>query len=154
MELFILVLTFCLFGMVQMRPLEKNAGKWKGNTKNSAGNYADGVNNPKKDWAKETAAAEKSYEAGVQKAIARKAFGKGVKDSGTEKWTQGVVTKGVDRFAPGVEASGDNYARGFAPYQATLENLALPARGEKGSDANYDRVKKVGQALHNKKLSK
>ncbi len=46
--------------------------------------YEEGVRNPDKDWAKETLAAEKNYEEGVKNGIARKAFGKGVKKSGTE----------------------------------------------------------------------
>jgi len=139
--------------MADIRDMGSIAGKWKGNTAKAAGNYADGVKDPKKDWGKNTADSEKNYEAGVTAAISRKAFGKGVKNAGTEKWQEGAVNKGAPRFAQGVEASGNAYQDGFTPYQETIKKLVLPPRGPKGSDANFDRVKAVGKALHAKKIS-
>jgi hypothetical protein len=138
--------------MANIRNISKVGAKWKGNTSRAGDNYASGVNDPKKDWGKETAASEKNYEAGVQAGISRKAFGKGVVKAGTESWKKGAIEKGVTRFPEGVQKSGDNYEQGFAPYHAVIEALSLPPRGPKGSDANFERVKAVGKALHQKKI--
>jgi len=139
--------------MADIRDIGSIGNKWKKNAGGAAESYSAGVKDPKKDWADNTAAAEKNYESGVTAAIGRKAFGKGVKKTGTDGWQAGAIDKGTVRFPQGVAASGDNYAEGFSPYHAVIKSLALPARGPKGSDSNYDRVKKVGQALHAKKIS-
>jgi len=139
--------------MAEIRDMGKISTKWKTVTGGAAQQYQDGVQNPKKDWEKETAAGERNYEAGVTAAIGRKAFGKGVKSAGTEGWQSGAITKGVTRFPQGVAASGDAYEVGFTPYHSVIKSLVLPPRGPKGSEGNYDRVKKVGQALHAKKTS-
>jgi len=139
--------------MAEIRELASVGNKWKKNAAGASESYAEGVKDPKKDWGDNTAAAEKNYETGVQAAISRKAFGKGVKKTGTEGWQKGAVEKGTTRFPQGVAASGDNYVNGFSPYHGVIKNLTLPARGPKGSEANYDRVKKVGMALHAKKIS-
>jgi hypothetical protein len=137
---------------MELRDPSKNADRWKRNTIGAVTSYQEGVNDPKKDWAANTKAAEKSYEEGVQGAIARKSFGRGVTKAGTEAWQQGASGKGAARFAGGVDASGDNYRIGFAPYHDVLAKTTLPPRGAKGSDANYERVKAVGKALRARKL--
>lgn len=139
--------------MAEIRDISQIGSKWKKNAAGAGEAYKDGVANPKKDWAGNTAAAEKNYEAGVEAGISRKAFGKGVKNAGNDTWQKGAIEKGGKRFGDGVTASGDKYAENFAPYHAVIKNTVLPARGPKGSDANFERVKKMGQALHAKKLS-
>ncbi len=139
--------------MAEIRDISTIGGKWKKNAAAAGEDYKAGVMNPKKDWAENTAGAEKNYEAGVEAGMQRKAFGKGVKKAGNETWQNGAVNKGGARFAGGVTASGDKYAENFAPFHAVIKNTVLPARGPKGSDANFERVKKMGQALHAKKLS-
>jgi len=122
-------------------------------TPQRAAEYAAGVNNPKADWAKNTVDASAAYKEGVTAAITRDSFRKGVVKAGTDAWKEGATKKGVDRFGPGVAASGDRYQRGFQPYHDVIKNTTLPPRGATGSDSNYDRVKKMGQALHNKKIA-
>ncbi|GAI64762.1 unnamed protein product, partial [marine sediment metagenome] len=61
------------------------AKKWVRVTSERTEDYEEGVNNPAKDWEKETLAAEGRYEAGIKDSIIRKAFGKGVKKVGTAK---------------------------------------------------------------------
>jgi len=139
--------------MPEIRETSTIANKWKTVTPARAEQYKLGVQDPKKDWGKNTAEAESNYEAGIKNAITRKAFGKGVKKAGTEAWKIGAVTKGAERFGPGVAASGNKYEEGFAPYRDVIKNTTLPKRGPTGSDENFDRVKAMGKALHSKKIS-
>lgn len=115
--------------------------------------YLNGVQNPKRDWAQATKAAENTYEAGVQAAITRNAFGKGVDKAGTSKWQEGAVSKGPQRFAEGVAQGADRYADGFAPYQQAISSLTLPAKFPKGDPRNIKRVSAVTEALRKKKLA-
>jgi len=139
--------------MPNIRDISEIQRKFITVTPQRAGEYAAGVNNPKADWATETKKAEGAYKDGVTAAINRGAFGKGVSAAGTEAWKAGATKKGVDRFGPGVVASGDAYQKGFQPYHDVIKATSLPPRGATGSDSNYDRVKKMGQALHAKKIS-
>lgn len=127
------------------------SAKWKTRATAAAPDFKAGVQNPRRDWAAATKGAEAAYTAGVQAAITNKSFSKGVDHAGTDKWQRNASTKGADRYAAGVSASGDNYKNGFAPYASALANVNLPPRGAKGSDANYNRSKAVGQALHTTK---
>jgi len=60
---------------------------------------------------------------------------------------------GVARYSPGVAAAEEDFARGFADFQAVLDGLEIPDRGPRGSAANYAIVQKVGDALHKKRLA-
>lgn len=114
--------------------------------------YAAGIAAPKRDWADETAGADAAYKAGVQAAIQRGAFPKGVRAAGTAKWQSKSATIGVERWGPGVLAGVDAYERGFAPYRETIESVRLPARFPTGDPRNYERVKALGEALRKKKV--
>ncbi len=114
--------------------------------------YAAGVASPRKDWATVTGAAEPAYKAGVQAAMTRGAFGKGVAEAGTAKWQGRALTVGVERWGPGVLAAVDAYERGFAPYRDVIERLRLPPRYPVGDARNYERVKAIGDALRRAKV--
>ena len=88
--------------MAFIRSIEHIANKFATVTPQRTEDYRNGVQNPRKDWATSTAAAESAYETGVQLAITKKRFGKGVKKAGTEKWQRGAVEKGTQRWGPGV----------------------------------------------------
>lgn len=137
---------------IKVKSAGEIAKKWVRVTSERAVDYEEGVRNPKKDWASETKKAEKNYEVGIAASIRDKRFGKGVDKAGTSKWQEGAVTKGVVRFGPGVAVAEAKYEEGFAPYRETLERLDLPPRYPKGDPRNYERVKAVGQALHEKKI--
>ena len=130
------------------------AAKWKLRTAQAQGDYASGVANPRRSWAAATQEAESAYQAGVQDAIARGSFGKGVQAAGDAKYQRGVKAKGVQRFASGVQASGDAYEQGFQPYRQVIESVQLPARGRRGDPANIERVRAMAQALHDAKTQR
>jgi len=133
-------------GLAQIR--EKYARVTPGRTED----YAAGIGAPRKDWATVTAAAEPAYKAGVQAAMTRGAFGKGVAEAGTAKWQGRSLTVGVERWGPGVLAAVDAYERGFSKYRDVIERLRLPPRYPVGDARNYERVKAIGDALRRAKI--
>jgi len=112
--------------------------------------YEEGVKNPEKDWEKETAAAEKNYEEGVKKAMARKAFGKGVHKCGTSKQKAQTI-KNIPRWAEGIEGAEDIMAEAMAPVEAVAKAIVLPPSYPKGDPRNHERSKAVGTALRKAK---
>jgi len=136
--------------MVKTKGVDRTVAKWKSKVAGAGGGYIDGVTNPKADWQTETSKAEGSYEQGVQAAIGRKAFGKGVSRAGTAKWQRGAIEKGGTRWTSGVALAEDEYRSGMGEVISTIEATALPPRGPKGDPKNYDRTRILGQALHTK----
>lgn len=137
---------------MEVKPIGEVVEKFGRRASAATDDYRHGVDTTGKDWAGLTAAAEPSFEQGITEAIGRKAFGKGVKKAGTDKWRRGASGKGADRYAPGVRDSLDAYQRGVAPYLEELARLTLRPRGPRGSDGNYQRSKEVGTALHKKRV--
>ena len=130
-----------------MKSLDDIADKWASVTPARAPFYKRGVADTAVDWEGPTADAEPAYETGVTQAIARKSFGKGVRDAGTTKWRRKAESVGADRFGPGVTAAKDDMKTGFAPYHAVLERITLSKRGPRGDPANITRVSEVATAL-------
>lgn len=129
------------------------AEKYARVTPQRAADYVDGVRTTGVDWAKVTAAAAATYAAGVQAAIARNSFGKGVTAAGTERWRAKTVDVGSSRWGPGVQAGAGDYAARFAPYADALAKLTLPARFPTGDPRNYARVQAIGEALFKKRTA-
>jgi len=128
------------------------ARKWADVTPRRDADYKAGVSAPVRDWATEAAAAEDRYDAGVSEAIARKAFGKGVRDAGSQKWQRGALEKGANRWGPGVRAAQPDYEKGFAPFRDVIETVTLPPRRRTGDPANIERVAAIASALHSRKV--
>lgn len=133
--------------MPVIKTASKIAEKWAKVTPQRSAEYEDGVRNPVKDWAKETAAANDAYKAGVTAAVAKDRFMKGVQKAGTEKWKRKATEVGPARFSQGVQVAQPDYEKGFAPYRETIEKTALPPRFAKGDPRNIDRVRVMAAAL-------
>lgn len=139
--------------MAFIRSVDSIAKKWAEVTPQRSGDYAEGIASPRRSWAAATKAAEAAYNDGVTKAIARKAFGRGVAKAGDEKWQRKAAINGVRNWGPGVaEAQGD-YAAGFAPYQAAISACVLPPRYARRDPRNLARVKAIVDCLIAKKES-
>jgi len=137
--------------MANIRSIEAIAKKWADVTPMRSGDYAAGIANPKRSWAVATKEAEKSYEDGVAKSIARKAFGKGVVKAGDEKWSRKAMVNGTRNWGPGVaEAKGD-YQAGFGPYREVIAAVKLAPRYARRDPRNLQRVKDICDALSAKK---
>jgi len=128
------------------------SAKWGRVTPQRSQDYQEGVENPQKDWEKNTKAAESNYASGVQSAIADKRFGKGVSKAGTSKWKEKTISKGVQRWGPGVQVAQGDYEKGMAPVLDVIGRTSLPPRFPSGDPRNIQRVQKLATALHNMKL--
>lgn len=138
--------------MPAVKALDRISAKWARVAAVSEEEYRNGIENPRKDWATETAKAEASYKTGVTQAATAGRFGKGVKRVGTSKWRDNSLQKGPSRWSQGISLSTLAYEKGFAPFRDALERLKLPERGPKGDPKNIQRVAAVAKALHDKKL--
>ena len=138
---------------IALKPMEQIADKYAKRAQAASPEYAAGVAAPRKDWAAATGAAESAYEQGVQEAIARDGFGKGVRKAGNAKWQHRSTTLGAQRYPTGVAAAKPDYLAGFAPYAQVLTSVSLPAKGPRGAAGNLERVRAVADALHAKRVS-
>lgn len=139
--------------MPKVKSASEIAGKYSRVTPQRQADFEAGVKDTAVDWAGPTANAEGSFESGIQNAINRKAFSKGVKAAGTEHWRSKVITVGVNRWGPGVRAATVDYEKGFAPYRDVIESTTLPPRYAKGDPRNIERVVAMAKALHDKKVT-
>mgnify|MGYP001107752269 CR=1 FL=1 len=138
--------------MAQIKDISSIAAKWSRRASTAGVEYEQGVRSPRRPWAAATKAAEAAYERGVQAAIARKGFGKGVSKAGDTKWQENAIAKGPSRFAEGVAHAEPAYATGFAPYASVIASTVLPERGPRGDPKNIMRVQVIAKALHDKKI--
>lgn len=132
---------------IQVKDLGKLAEKFARNAGNAQGDYKDGVAGAGGKWESETAAAEPSYVQGVQAAIGRNAYGKGVRRSGGAAYQAAASTKGVERYPTGVRMGKDNWQKGFQPVAAVLNGVNLPPKGPRRSPQNQARANAVATAL-------
>jgi len=133
--------------MAEIKSLAAIGDKWTRVTPGRTEDYKLGIQNPRRDWAEETLAAEGNYKAGVDAAQAKGMFAKGVTKAGTPKWKEKALKKGPGRFAEGVYIAGPDYEKGFAPYHAAIERVDLGPRFPKRDPRNLDRVRKIVDAL-------
>ena len=136
---------------IKLKSIGDIAAKWVRRASAAGPDYEAGIRAPRQDWATEAKNAEGAFEAGIQDAIGRKAFGKGVSQAGTEKWSRKALAVGPVRYGPGVTAAQPDFQSEFAPYRDALERVALPARGRRGDPANIERVRTIATALHSLK---
>ena len=138
--------------MIAMPTVDEIAKKWSDVTPGRTADYERGVNNPRKDWADETAASEDNYKTQVTKAANEGRFGKGVRKAGTDKWKQKTRTKGVRNWGPGVQEGEAAYAKGYAPIRDAISRLDLPPRRGALDPSNFRRVEMVAKAAHDASL--
>lgn len=132
---------------------EDVAKKWKEETPRRATYYEK--NTPVKAdlWETNTEAAAPNYKAAVSSPDIDKRFKGGVKRAGGAKFKRKVEAVGISRFGPGVEAAEEDMKNGVDPYLAVIAATEIGARKPRGDPANYERVKKIGDALHAKRLA-
>ena len=139
--------------MPAIKSVSESANKWVKRAGAASAEYKLGVQNPRVPWEEATLAAVDAQEAGVTEAITNKSFEKGVRSAGTGKWQRKAVEVGAPRFGPGVAAAKSDYEAGFAPFASVIAGITLPPRGPKGDPRNFERVKIIGDALHEAKVA-
>jgi len=133
--------------MAAIKPLERIAQKWATVTPQRTDEYVAGVQSPRVAWDTATAAATPAWAAGVQQAIQAGAFQKGVARAGNARWQANSVSKGSQRWGPGVAQGQADYSRGFGPYRQVIEGVQLPQRFARRDPRNLARVAAIVQAL-------
>ncbi|OLB84958.1 MAG: hypothetical protein AUI15_33855 [Actinobacteria bacterium 13_2_20CM_2_66_6] len=135
-----------VFGAIRIRDTASLANKFATRAQGAQADYKDGIQTGGADWENAARSAEPAYEQGVQDAISKKRFGKGVSGS-QQKYIQNATTLGPQRYAQGVANAKDAWARGVQPALDLLKGLTLPPRGPRRSPANQARANMVAQEL-------
>ena len=130
------------------------AEKWARVTPDRVDDYEKGVRSPDRDWATETADAEDRYEDGIKQAISRKAFGKGVKRTGTANQKEATIQKGIPIWPERCRMAQAAMSKGMEDVVSTLQAVTLKPRYATGDPRNLDRVKQVAEALHKMKITR
>ena len=138
--------------MAEIKSLNSIREKWTRVTPGRTEDYKIGVQNPKRDWAEETAAGKDNWKAGIEAAAAKNLFVKGVEAAGSKKWQDRALKKGPSRFAEGVYIAGPDYEKGFSRYHDAISRVDLGPRFPKRDPRNLERVKRVVDALISEKL--
>lgn len=138
--------------MPPIKSLDQISSKWVRVSSVAGQSYAEGIANPANDWKVATQAGVANYKAAMQDSLAKDTFSKSISRSTTANWQKNAIDKGVSRWPEGIRLGSENYAKGFAPYRDIIANLTLPPRGPKGAAGNIQRVAKLAEALHNKKV--
>ena len=124
--------------MADIKSLDQIVQKWIRVTPTRTTDYQTGVQNPTTDWATAASAQEDAWQQGVSAAAARRAFSRGVQETGTPGWQSATLQKGVPRWGPGVQASEAQYRSGFGPYHGVIARTPLPPRGPAGDPHRHD----------------
>lgn len=127
------------------------AAKWQRRASTAGQEYEQGVRNPRTSWAGAARAGAEAYKAGVNAAIGRGAFEKGVAAAGDQGWQQGALAKGPGRFAEGVTVGEPAYNAGVGRFLQVIAGTQLPPRGPTGSPQNIQRVAVIAAALRKAK---
>jgi hypothetical protein len=143
-----------LIGAIKVKDTATVAAKFKRNANAATNDYATGVASAGADWESGARAGESNYEQGVQDAISRKAFGKGVSAAGQTKYVENATKLGAQRYGPGINQAEGAYSRGVQPYLDTIKGVSLPPRGPKGSPQNQQRADAVAKALRMVKVGR
>lgn len=137
---------------IKVKDAATSARKFVTRAAAAATDYQTGVQAAGADWQAATSAAAENYNAGVQDAIGRGAFARGVAKTGGAKYATKAGTIGARRFPEGVREAGPDFEAGVTPYLQTIAAITLPPRRPKGDPANFARVQAIGEALRRRKL--
>lgn len=138
--------------MALIRSIDAISKKWKEVTPMRSGIYKANVESPLRNWETETLNASERRDEGMRAAIADGRIDRGIRKTGLAGWQKPTVTKGPARWAEGVAVAEPEYRAGFAPYRDVIEATDIGPRYAKGDPRNWDRSKRIGMALHEKKI--
>jgi len=137
--------------MVSVKNLQNSASKFERRAGAAGQDYESGVQNSSdSDQQQATLDAAQTWEQGVQDAISENRFEAGVNNP-NKSWQQASLEVGSSRFTQGASQAGDTWAASFSEFADVLEGLNLQPRGPRGSEANFQRSRQVGEALHNER---
>jgi len=137
--------------MVEVANLSDSASKLERRGSQAGQDYESGVSSVSdSDQQQATLDAADNWEQGVQDAISEGRFQSGVNNP-SRSWQSAALEVGSQRFTQGVSNAGDAWTEGFQDFASSLESLNLQPRGPRGSAANFERSRQVGETLHNER---
>jgi hypothetical protein len=135
------------FLAIRIRDTATLAQKFVQRAQGAQNDYATGVAAAGQDWESNTKAADQSYAQGVQDAIAKGRYQRGVAAAGASKYVANATKLGAQRYPTGVANAQDSWARGVQPALDKLKSLQLPPRGPRRSPQNQQRANMVALEL-------
>jgi hypothetical protein len=136
---------------VRVANLNDSADKFERRAGQAGQDYESGVSSVSdSEQQQATLDAADNWEQGVQDAISEGRFSSGVNNP-NKSWQTAALETGSTRFTQGASNAGDTWTSGFQDFADTLESLSLQPRGARGSEANFQRSRAVGEALHNER---
>lgn len=132
-----------------------SAVKWAERAASAGAAFGEGARTTVKDQSANAIAAKTLYAAGVQEAISKDRFAKGLQKSGKAGWLKGITEKGEMNYATGVSApsASSAYSQNSGRFDSARNAAASLPRGPKGSPANLGRVGAVVNALRAVKMA-
>jgi len=140
-----------VFFLVRTKGIGRTLANYQRGQGAAAANYKDGIN-ASQGWQQNAIAAEPLYAAKLQEAIANQTRAKKLAGVSEGTWKQRASELGSARIASGMKAAEPKYQAAMAKNLATIESVQLPARSA-DIDANYERSKAIGKALHAAKMA-
>ncbi len=119
---------------------EQITQKYKQNMAAAGSSYEFGVNNPSRPWEEAAAEGAARWSTGVQEAISRNAFAKGVAGKGG-KWQRKTLSVGVARYTQAASTAADEYSR----VAGKILSIA---------QASSDRVNQMGNATFEERMQR
>lgn len=142
------------FGAIAVKDAGTLAKKYASRARAASGDYKDGVAGAGAAWEQGAGNAEQAYKDGVQDAMSRGAFSKGVRASGAAHYVKRATELGATRYAGGIDAGTDRWAQNTAPVLQVIAGLNLPPKGARRSPQNMERANMVASALGKWKTGK
>jgi hypothetical protein len=138
---------------IPTKSLADTQKKWTDVTPTRQTEYATNTPAAAQKWEANAIAAAANYQASVSAANIGARQSAGVRRAGAAKFSRKVTQVGANRFGPGVQAAGQDYAQSFSPYLQAIAAIDLPPRRPRGDPSNYQRVQAVGNPLHQLRLA-
>lgn len=138
---------------ISTKSLAETQSKWTNVTPTRQTEYAAATPAAAQRWEAASLAAAPNYQAAVQAANIGARQSAGIRKAGAAKFSRKVQSVGANRFGPGVQAAGPDYASSFGPYLQAIQQVELAARRPRGDPSNYQRVQQVGNPLHALRLA-
>lgn len=139
---------------IRIKPAASSQQKYVTNTGSAVSAYTAGIQNPRRDWQTATAAAEQTYDAGVQAAIASQRFSKGITPDAATKQKQNATTLGAQRYPQGTSNAAPNWAKNTQPVLDAMSQVPDMPRGPKMSQQNFDKQHAFAAAAASAKKNK
>jgi len=138
---------------IAVKSLADTQKKWTDVTPTRQQEYAANTPAAAQKWEQASIASAPNYQASVSAANIGARQSAGIRKAGAGKFARKVSQVGANRFGPGVQAAGGDYAAAFSPYLQAIASVDLPQRRPRGDPSNYMRVQRVGDPLHALRLA-